>query len=114
MARFMFMFRGPGMTGLAAADQAAQLQHWNTWLGELAASKRMDPGGQRLLPGGRTLAGKQRTVIDGPYAESKDLVTGVIIIHAATLDEAGDVALGCPIFEQDGSVEVRPILEREM
>lgn len=49
-------------------------------------------------------------VTDGPYAESKDLVSGTLIVEAASLDEAAEFALGCPIFEYDGSVEVRPVL----
>jgi hypothetical protein len=51
---------------------------------------------------------------DGPYAESKDLITGNLVVEASSLDEATELAHGCPIFEFDGSVEIRPILERGM
>ena len=46
---------------------------------------------------------------DGPYAESKDLVTGSLVLEAASLDEATELALGCPVFEMGGSLEVRPV-----
>ena len=50
-------------------------------------------------------------VTDGPYAELKDLVTGNLAIEAASLDEAAKLALGCPIYIYDGSVEVRPVAQ---
>ena len=56
------------------------------------------------------LRGRDKVVTDGPYAESKDLVSGIVIVEAASLDEATEFAHGCPIFEYDGSVEVRPLL----
>ena len=48
-------------------------------------------------------------VTDGPYAESKDLVTGSLIVEAASLEDAIDVARTCPTYEFGGSVEVRPV-----
>jgi hypothetical protein len=38
------------------------------------------------------------------------MITGSLIIEAATLDEAAGLARECPVFEYDGSVEVRPLL----
>jgi hypothetical protein len=60
---------------------------------------------------GRTIRGKSKVVTDGPYAELKDLVTGNLAIEAASLDAAAELALGCPIFKYDGSVEVRPVAQ---
>ena len=50
-------------------------------------------------------------VVDGPYAEAKDLVNGYVLIEAATIDKAVELSKGCPIFTDGGSVEVRPILK---
>jgi hypothetical protein len=47
---------------------------------------------------------------DGPFAESKDMITGSLLIEAKSLDEAAELARQCPVFEYDGSVEVRPLL----
>ena len=49
------------------------------------------------------------TRVDGPYAEAKDLVSGVLVVSAASLEAAVELARGCPIYEYDGSVEVRPL-----
>jgi hypothetical protein len=40
-------------------------------------------------------------------------VTGNLVVKTSSMEEAARLADGCPIFEFDGSVEVRPILERE-
>ena len=58
---------------------------------------------------GEVVKGTQKTVTDGPYAELKDLVTGNLVVEADDLDHATRLADGCPIFEFDGSVEVRPV-----
>jgi hypothetical protein len=36
-------------------------------------------------------------------------VGGYLLLSAANLDQAVELSRGCPIFEYDGSVEVRPI-----
>ena len=53
-------------------------------------------------------------VTDGPYAESKDLVTGSMIFEAASLEDAIDVARTCPTYEFGGSVEVRPVQDHRI
>ena len=109
----MFIFRGGGYATPGALSPTELQQHlakWTAWTEELlAAGKR--PLGQPLEypPTGRTVRGRERTVTDGPYAESKDLVSGTLTIEAASLDEAAALARGCPILELDGTVEVRPV-----
>ena len=48
-------------------------------------------------------------VLDGPYAETKDIVNGFTLIEARDLPHAVELSKGCPILETGGSVEVRPI-----
>ena len=47
---------------------------------------------------------------DGPYAETKEALTGFYLVEAADLDAALAVAARCP-GAWDGAVEVRPVLE---
>jgi hypothetical protein len=49
-------------------------------------------------------------VSDGPFAETKDFVGGVVIIDCADLDEAIAIAAGHP-YAFWGGVEIRPIWE---
>jgi len=115
MAKFMFVFRGGGYATpglLSPTELQAHLARWNAWTDGLLASGRL-AGAQPLAhpPTGKTVRGRDRVVTDGPYAESKDLVSGTVVIEAASLDEAAELARGCPILEYDGSVEVRPVLD---
>ena len=119
MRKYMFIFRGGGYAaqgqsnGPSPTEIQQHLARWKAWTdGMLAAGKLV--GGQPLeYPAtGKTVRGRDRVVTDGPYAESKDLVSGTLVIEAASLDEATELARGCPIFDLgvEGSVEVRPVV----
>jgi hypothetical protein len=68
--------------------------------------------GSPLLPGatGTTvrLRNGKRHVQDGPYADTKEQLAGVIILELPSLDAALDWAARCPAAAT-GAVEVRPI-----
>jgi hypothetical protein len=48
----------------------------------------------------------QTRVLDGPFAEGKEVIAGYLVIEADSLDEAVKIASDCPNAEV-GSVEVR-------
>jgi hypothetical protein len=110
----MFIFRGGGYArpdSLSPTELQAHLAKWTQWTdGLLAAGKLSSANALEFPATGKTLRGKERNVTDGPYAESKDLVSGTLIVEVASLDEALGLARGCPILELDGSVEVRPVI----
>ncbi|MFO0697358.1 MAG: YciI family protein [Polyangiales bacterium] len=115
MAKFMFIFRGGGYASserISPTELEAHLAKWSAWTNGLLASGRL-VGAQALShpPTGKTVRGKGKVVTDGPYAESKDLVSGTLVVEATSLDEAAALARDCPILEHDGSVEVRPVLD---
>jgi hypothetical protein len=56
-------------------------------------------------------AGTKRTVIDGPFTETKELIAGFWLIQAKSKDEAIEWAKRVPF--QEGEVEVRQIFELE-
>jgi hypothetical protein len=114
MSKFVFIFRGgaPENPDLSPAEMQAHVRKWYAWADALVA-KGYQLQGQPLEHNGRTIRGKDRVVTDGPYAETKDLVTGSMVVTAASLEEAVELAHGCPVFELGGSVEVRPLTEHE-
>jgi hypothetical protein len=60
--------------------------------------------------------GKQRSVVDGPFAETKDLVAGYTIINVKSREEAMEWTKRFPHPGIDGGVaeiEVRPYFELE-
>ncbi|MDF3293888.1 YciI family protein [Streptomyces silvisoli] len=56
-----------------------------------------------------SFSGAKRTVTDGPFAETKELIAGFWIIQAKTLDEAVEWAGRVPF--EEGEVEVRQVQE---
>ncbi|QNE18770.1 YciI family protein [Kribbella qitaiheensis] len=56
------------------------------------------------------VAGGKRTVTDGPFAETKELIGGIIVVDVRTKDEA--VEWAARLAEAlDGEIEVRRVVE---
>jgi len=56
----------------------------------------------------------ERTVVDGPFAESKELVAGFWIWQVDSLEQAVEWAKKCPNpTGQDGQLEIRQVFEAE-
>jgi len=75
--------------------------------GVLVASEGLNPA----APGARiAVADGKRYVVDGPFAESKELVGGFYLIEVGSLDEAIQWALRAPSgFGSDDILEVRQL-----
>ena len=59
-------------------------------------------------------SGDKRTVTDGPFAETKELVAGYWLWQVRSMDEAIEWAKRCPNpMEQGGELEIRPVFEAE-
>jgi len=57
-------------------------------------------------------SGNKRTVIDGPFAETKELVAGFWLWQVKSMEEAIEWLKRCPTpFEGTSEIEIRPILE---
>jgi hypothetical protein len=110
MSEFVYLYRG-GRRAESPAEGEKQMQRWVSWLQDLTAKGHIKDQGQPLEQDGKVVRGKGRTVTDGPYPESKDIVGGYTLIEAKDLAQAAELAGGCPIFEYDGLVEVRPVMK---
>ncbi len=59
-------------------------------------------------------AGRARTVIDGPFTESKELIAGFWLWQVRSMDEAIEWVKRCPNpHEEETEVEIRPVFEAE-
>ena len=74
----------------------------------IAAAGGKTLGGLALEPPDTATAVRGETITDGPFIESKELLSGVFVIEARDLDHAIELAKMTPIV--DGGVEVRPLL----
>lgn len=93
---------------MSPEDMQADLDKWNNWIGGLAAQGKF-VGAEALQQEGKVVSGTKHVVTDGPFVESKELVSGYLVLQAASIDEAIELSKGCPIYEIEGRVEVRPI-----
>jgi len=55
--------------------------------------------------------GAKRTVIDGPFSESKELIAGFMLWQVKSMEEAVEWCKRSP--SRDGEVEIRPVFEAE-
>jgi len=59
-------------------------------------------------------SGSKRTVIDGPFAETKELVAGFWIWQVKSREEAIEWVKRCPNpHNEDGEIEIRQVFEAE-
>ncbi len=58
-----------------------------------------------------TFSGRTRTVTDGPFAETKELIAGFWLIQVRSKDEAIEWAKRVPF--QEGEIEIRQVFEAE-
>jgi hypothetical protein len=74
--------------------------------------------GEGLHPSSRGVrvrySGPQRTVVDGPFAETRELVAGFWLWQVRSMDEAIEWARRCPNpHPGDSEIEIRPVFEAD-
>ncbi len=113
MEKFMFIFHG-GMPSDASPEQMqANMGKWFAWIEKLSKDGRY-VSGEPLLPGGKLIQGKNKSVTDGPYTEGKELVGGFFIVNAADMNEAVKLCDDYPDYEIGGSIQVRQVMKIDM
>lgn len=114
MKEFMMLFHSvPDMTQQPTQEQIqASLKRWQDWIGGIAAQGKFSST-EALGYNGKTLH-HDGMVTDGPYTEVKEMIGGYLICKAESLEEAFELAKGCPILAEGGKVEVRDIMVFDM
>jgi hypothetical protein len=109
MKEFLFLFRRDFKTAEnqpTADELKAHLEHWQTWFNELSQQGVLARPIQRWDGDGKIIQ-RDKSVTNGPFVEIKESIGGMIIIYAQDYAAAEKIAQGCPIFEFNGSVEIR-------
>ena len=113
MEKFLYLFRGGAPMGDTYNLPQEQMQKWMKWM-ESLGQKGILVGGEPLQSTGKFVSGSKKVVTDGPFVEAKELVGGYLVVNAKDINDAVEISKGCPIFDVDGNLEVRPILKMEM
>ncbi len=108
MSKYLYLFRGGDarMAELSPEEMQEHMQKWGAWMQGLT-EKGILVDGLPLTKEGKRLTGQDKMLIDGPYTEGAEVVGGYLLINANSLVEAVEIAKDCPIFENNGEVEVR-------
>jgi len=109
---YMLLFRGTDWYKTLSPDQIQNVMaQWGAWFNGLAQEGKLKAG-QPLEREVKVVSGKNRTVSDGPFAESKEAVGGYFLLTVDNFDDAVAIARDCPGLEYGISVEVRPVAEQ--
>ena len=97
---------------MPGTELLAAMGHFNEELvkaGVMLAGEGLHPSarGKRVQ-----FAGHRRTVIDGPFTETKELVAGFWLWEVESMEEAVEWVRRCPNpMEGDSEIEIRPLFE---
>jgi len=115
--RFMVIVKATAESEAGVMPKEELLAAMGAYNEELAKAGVMlaGEGLQPSVKGARVrFDGPSRTVIDGPFAETKELIAGYWIMQTATLQECIDWVRRCPNpFEGPSEIEIRQIFEAE-
>jgi hypothetical protein len=109
-SQYLLLFRGTDWDKGRSLDQLQDIMaRWAQWFEGLEQSGKLR-GAQPLFPEGKIVSGKNgRSVVDGPFMESKEAIAGYFLVEVDTLDEALAFATSSPLLEYGMTIEVRPI-----
>jgi hypothetical protein len=115
--RFMIVVKATTKSESGAMPEEKMIAAMATYHEELAkAGVLLDASGLKPSSQGWRVrySGNKRTVIDGPFAETKELIGGYTIIQVKSQDEAREWSrrFPNPVGEgEDAEIEVRPFFE---
>lgn len=111
MNEFILIFRNVVNPDFNPSPEQMQevTNQWMNWIGGIAAQNKLADRGNRLSIADARVVKPNNVVTDGPYSEIKEFINGYTIVKTATLEEAVELAKGCPILKVGGNVEVRTI-----
>ena len=99
MATFVLVYTGGGMPA-TDSDRKQVMDKWGAWFGKLG-EKVLDPGNP-FAPQAKNIS-DGGVVHDGPVGTA---ATGYSIVKADSINEAVDMAKGCPVLESGARITV--------
>ena len=113
MSQFILLLHEtPSDFSSVSADELQQIiGEYVAWRRKIDAEGKFVAGEKLKDEGGRhvSMRNGQARVVDGPYAEAKEVMGGYFVINAADYNEAVETSKGCPHLKYGGWIEVREI-----
>ncbi|MBA3877012.1 MAG: hypothetical protein C0498_08760 [Anaerolinea sp.] len=96
MANYVLVYHGGSMPE-TQEEGAKVMQAWTDWFGSL---------GDAVVDGGNPASRTKRIAPNGSVSDDPSGPSGYSIIKAGSLDEAVDLAKGCPVLQGGASIQV--------
>ncbi len=112
MSHYLFLLHPEGldMAAMAADDKQLLFDKFVSWSESLKERGHLRGVESLMDMGGRTVRKKDGAlVVDGPFAEMREMVTGLFIVEVSDEDEALALAKECPLVALGGAIEVRVV-----
>jgi len=112
MTTYMLLFRDapPAVyEAMTPGQRTAALDDWNAWYDSIASRGVMHSAHPLESPVRIVSGPRGEQVLDGPFAEAKELIAGYFMFTAEDLDEVTVIAQQCPNLKHGMTVEVREV-----
>ena len=107
MNQFLIIVRGIDRLASSPEQLQERMAAFNEWV-QKVLDGRFVGGGPLENSDARLLKSKTEMVTDGPFMESKEMISGYMIINAADVEEATRLTRECPLLG-DFRLEVRKL-----
>lgn len=109
-SEYMLLFRGTDWhKGLSAEEIQQVVNQMMGWFERLTREGKAKAG-KPLFQEGKIVSQRNgRSIVDGPFAESKEAIAGFFLLEVGSLAEAAEIAKEFPGLNYGASVEVRPV-----
>ena len=110
MKEFMLLFRFESSNDYQSSEEESEAQknQWGAFIGNIALQEKLVSTHQ-LGFNGQQVASDQSTT-NGIHQANGETLGGNMIVKAHSMEEAVEMAKGCPILLMGGTVEVRDII----
>jgi hypothetical protein len=105
---YVLLFRGgANPEDMTPEQMKTTMSNWMTWMNDLKKLNQLTLG-HPLEDAGKVLSGAKGKNV-AAFKDDNDAVGGFLLIKAKSLADATKIAKGCPIFNNGGTVELRPV-----
>jgi len=109
MNEYLLLMKGDDSASASPAEMQERMGEYMVWMQRMMSEERL-VAGQPLQPSGTHLTDRDSVVTDGPFLEPKEIIGGYVIVRAADLDEATNIARDCPLLKHC-EIYVRPLID---
>ncbi|HEY4290528.1 MAG TPA: YciI family protein [Puia sp.] len=99
MNQFLIIVRGSDHSTVSPEALQARMQLFGEWVQKVLDGRYVS-GAPLEDFDARLLKSKTEVLTDGPFLESKEMISGYFIINANDIDEATDLTSKCPLLGQ--------------